>query len=100
MTFRQEARDALVERFRDGDKVNGLRLRDLVDCDLSGPRAYFAAIEVAGILVADVDDFNLRRNFYFDRLIAEYLNTHPDLITDLAADMVREYAESQQRRTA
>lgn len=99
MSFKKEAREQLAEDLQFGKKVNGLTLRDLILCDLSGERCGGAALDVAAILVADEPDRSLYCSRYLDRLISEYLDKKEDEINELAAVMAADYMESQ-RTTA
>lgn len=93
-TFKEQARDSLAEDLRFGKKVDRCTLKDLIECELD-QRFEFAAPEVSGLLVAEEPDRSLYITRFHDRLINEYLDTKEDLINELAADMARDYSESQ-----
>lgn len=94
-TFTEQARDILAERLRDGKKVNGLTLGDLIDADLSGPRCRFATNEVVEILLADYPDSALYRSRYLDTRIAEWVGKQEDLVREVASEIAEEYAQDQ-----
>jgi len=97
MTFAQEAKEALVERFLDGGKVNGVIFRDLLDAEIDGNYRW-AVSEFESLFLTAISDPSAgsdKARKYAEALIEKFLRTHPDLVTELAAAMQQDYAESQ-----
>lgn len=71
--LKAQAVEALTERLRAGNTVGSLSLRDLIDSDLNGPRAGFAAIEVTNLLLADSGERAALADAYKDGVIERFL---------------------------
>lgn len=93
-TFMQEARWHLEQDLLFGKKAGNCALRDLIEIDLD-QNFQSASHEVSGLLTMEEPDRALSISRFHDRLITEYLNGQEDLIRELAAEMRRDYEESQ-----
>lgn len=79
----KEARENLVNRFLQGDKVGKFDLRDLLDCEMSGMNTYeFRLGEIVSILDADPFERSALIDKLYTGLIERHLDSHPDLIGD------------------
>lgn len=85
--LRQQAVENLTERLHAGKTVRSLTLRDLIDADLSGPRAEFAALEVKNLLLADHGERGAKADAYVAGVIERYITTNPDLVEEEACEI-------------
>lgn len=78
-----EARENLITRFVQGDKVGKFDLRDLLDCELSGQESYQRRLEeILDILDADPMERSAMIDKLYAGLIERHLDSHPDIVHD------------------
>lgn len=97
MTFAQEAKESLIEKFLDGGRVDGLIFRDLLNIELDQNYAWSVSEIESLILTAIPDAYNgsQKADQYARGLIEKFLASRPGLVTDLAAELREDYEESQ-----
>ena len=88
--FGTEAREDLIWKLHFGNTVGGLGLRDLIDSDLTGPRAEFATIEITNLLLADSGSRAAMADRYVEGVIERYLAAHEELIQEAAEELASE----------
>lgn len=86
----EAARQHLTERLHEGKTVGRCTLRDLIDADLNGPRAGFAAIEITNLLLADSGARAAMADTYIEGVIERHLETNEDLVAETAAELAAE----------
>lgn len=91
--FGERAREHLTYRLQDGKTVGRRTLRDLIDADLSGPRAGLAAIEITNLLLADSGERAAMADRYVEGVIERYLETNEDLVQETAEEMAADDGE-------
>ncbi len=89
----EEARQDLVERLHNGRTVGGLTLRELIDCDITGSRAGFAAIELTNLVLADSGERAAMADAYVSGVIERWLETKSELVEERAEELCAEEPE-------
>lgn len=86
-SFKDEARDALIEKLKNGKQVGRCDLHDLIDCELNSDRYCITRDELAHLLTADSGERAALADQCIQGLIERYLDTHPDLIEEEATEI-------------
>lgn len=93
----EQARDDLSEKLREGEKVGGLDLWALIESEVNNNDRWRIFLdEITTVLGAEQMDAHLRAgeaNKVRDGLIERYLDSHPELIEERAAEILAEEAE-------
>jgi hypothetical protein len=82
-TLFKDATDRLTERLMEGEKVGGLSMLDLVDCELNSiPRSVIVTANVYDILMMPWPDNALKIEKFKLGMIERYLDSRVGLIHD------------------
>lgn len=83
--FGEQAREALIEKLKDGKKVGRCDLLDVLDCELNGERYRITLQEIFGLLMGETGK---TRDYQADQIIQgiceRYVDSHPDLVEEEA----------------
>lgn len=88
----KRAREELAEKFREGRRVNGISLYDLLDSELDSADRYKVALEYFGGLLLGSPDYSRDELAagIVDNLIERHLERHPELVEEEAILMIQE----------
>lgn len=86
----KRAREELAEKLREGKKVAGLSMRDLIDCELNSERYQPFLSQITSLLLKANPDYSRDEvaNSIMDSLIARHLDAHPEAVEEEAAENV------------
>lgn len=86
------AREALAEKLKDGKRVGGCDLFNIIDTELNGERYRVVVESFWSLLLMETDDCMVRaeKDKMRDGFIERYLDQHEDLVREEAAQMAAE----------
>lgn len=90
-----EARDSLSEKLRDGKRVGGHDLFDIIDSELNSDRYKIILEEFWSLISSEEDDALLRARAHKTRdgFIERFLDSRPELVEEEAIEMAQEADE-------